>query len=678
MRSLYKPFTLLIAIIVSSGLEAGNPEMNFGKVSKEELNMTIYTADSSANAVILYDFGSSEFRYDVNGDNGWQLIFNRKVRIKVFSKEGTSAGDFHFTLYHDGTALKEKLEDLEGITFNLENGKIVKTNFERENLLEKEEDRYHTGYSFAMPNVRAGSVIDVSYRIKSDFLINLQPWVFQYKIPVQWSEYNVSIPEYFIYKHTLSGYNPLAVNEVTDGRNSIVFTNKIRSVGQVTQTNFERETFHYIEKRFRLAMKEVPAFREEDYLTTARNYTSIYSFELASTKTQDNIYKDYTTTWEKINDILLSHEDFGKVISSHGYMKEALREAIAGLSTDQEKVQAVYELIKKRIRWDGHNALLANDLKKAWNESRGNAADINLSMVSALRMTGLQAHPVALSTRSNGFLNLAHPTISDFNYVIACVVTNTDTILLDATELSAPAGLLPVRCINGRGRLILDEDGGWVALKPCLNSKQAASYTLLIADDGTIEGSANQTFEGYNALDIRKELTGLGNIDVYFETREKNIAGLKYISHTIEKFDTLTLPLKIKSVFTLSDAIDLNSGLVIINPFLFEATSTNPFKLRERVYPVEFSNPFNETLMINWTVPNGFTVDHLPKPAVVVLPEKGGRFTYNILQNGNTITVISLINLNQTVFLPQEYDNIKAFFNQIITKQAESIILKRI
>ncbi len=652
--------------------------MKFGKVSKEELKMSHYPADTSADAVILYDFGTTDFRYDANGENGWQLVFNRKVRIKVLNKEGVSAGDIHFTLYHDGTAQLEKLEDIDGITFNLEDGKIVKSKFDRKNLFEKEEDRYHTGYSFAMPNVRAGSVIDISYRIKSDFLFNLQPWTFQYQIPVQWSEYNVAIPEYFIYKHSLRGYNPLAVNEITDGRNSILFTYKYRSSGQVTQTNFGRETVNYKEKRYRLAMKDVPAFKEEDYLTTADNYTSIYSFELASTKTHDNIFKDYTTTWEKINDMLLRHEDFGNVISSHGYMKESLRAAIDGSSTDHEKMLAVYDLVKRQIRWDGSNGLLVNDIRKAWKDSRGNVAEVNLSLVSALRMAGLQAHPVALSTRSNGFLNLVLPSIGDFNYVIAGVITGSDTVLLDATEYFIPAGLLPERCINGRGRFITDENSTWVSLKPYDKTKTAASFKLKITDEGAIVGSSTHTYEGYTALGVRKELSGMGQIDEYFKKRELKTNGLKYDSYTVENLDTISIPLKLNSEFTVADAVDLNAGIIAINPCLFETTTVNPFKLPERVYPVEFAYPFNETLMINWTVPDGYTVDFLPKPTSVMLPGNGGRFTYNIIHNGNIITVVSIINLRQTMFIPLEYEYIKAFFDQIITKQSESILLRKI
>lgn len=652
--------------------------MKFGKVSKEELNMTVYPADSSAHAAILYDFGKTEFRYDVHNDKGWQLIFNRKMRIKILDKEGVSSADFRFKLYHDGTASKEKLEDIEGITFNLEDGKVVKTKLERDNVMETEEDKNHTSYSFAMPNVRAGSVIDVTYRIRSDFMMNLQPWHFQSTIPTVWSEYYVEIPEYFAYKQTLTGYNTLTVNERTEGRGSITFTTKDRNNGRVTSTTYERETVEYSTKRFKMAMKDVPAFKEEDYLTTPNNYLSIFSFELASVKTDEVNYKNYTETWEKINELLLDHQDFGKAIGRHGYLKDDLEMALNGLTGETEKLEAVLAMIKTRIRWDEHNALTADDLKEAWNKKRGSSGEINLALISALRMAGLQADPVALSTRSNGILNPVHPTITDFNYVVARVVAGGDTLLVDATEPLAPAGLLPVRCLNDKGRLITTNAPRWINLNPVVKTKRSGSYTVKIDADGNITGTAQIGREGYEALDFRKQMAAAASQDDFYKEKAKLTEGLSITTHALTGIDSLAKPLNESFDFTIADALDLNTGLILINPIIFEATKNNPFKLKERSYPVEFPYPFNETLMFTWTIPDGYAVDHLPVPALVILPEKGGKFTYNVVQNGNTITVISIINLNQTTFVSSQYEYIKTFFAQIVAKHAETIVLKKI
>ncbi len=59
-----------------------------------------------------------------------------------------------------------------------------------------------------------------------------------------------------------------------------------------------------------------------------------------------------------------------------------------------------------------------NDVIK--NES-GNVAEINLLLVAALRERGLNANPIISSTRDNGIIMEAFPTIDRFNYVLAAV-----------------------------------------------------------------------------------------------------------------------------------------------------------------------------------------------------------------------------------------------------------------
>jgi hypothetical protein len=669
---------LLLQLAFLVQLHAQKPEVKFGKVNEDDLKMAVYAADSSAHAVILYDYGETNFRYDVTGDKGWQLEFERTVRIKVLDKEGVSAGDFHIRLYHDGSTSKEKINDIDGITFNLENGKITKTKLENKNVMQKDEDKFHVGYTFAMPDVREGSVIDVRYKIESDFIFNLQPWRFQYDIPVQWSEYLVSIPEYFIYNHTMLGYNSLFISEITDTRANLVFTTKSRSDGYVTKTSYEQETVEYIVKRHNVAMKNVPAFEEEDYLTTPDNYLSTYSFELASTKSSDNVYKDYTRTWEKVNELMLEDEQFGRAIHQKGFITDAVELKTSGMTSEKEKTLAILDLIKKKVRWNGYNAVDADDIKKAWNDGSGSSGEINLILINALRSAKINTTPVVLSTRKNGFLNPVHPSISDFNYVVACVVTDGDTMLVDVTEPLAPAGLLPERCLNDKGRLISESNPGWMSLKPKASDKHSCTYTFTLDAEGSVIGQAKHIRDGYNALRFRKDVASAASVDEFYKQKAKNITNLEFTSTLIPTLDSIYKPVEENAEFTIADAVDMNSELILINPMMFEATTSNPFKLKERVYPVEFSYPTAETIISNWVLPEGYVIDQIPKPIALALPGNSGKFTYNVTQLGNNVMITSIIKINQTTFVHDEYAYLKEFFNQIIAKQAENIVIKKL
>ena len=101
------------------------PKIRFEKVSDEELNMKTYLNDSTTEAVILYDEGSSYVKWDAQ--YGFMLTYERFVRIKILKQSGVEWGNFDIILYsHD--KIREIVGQIKGTTINLENGKLSNRN----------------------------------------------------------------------------------------------------------------------------------------------------------------------------------------------------------------------------------------------------------------------------------------------------------------------------------------------------------------------------------------------------------------------------------------------------------------------------------------------------------------------------------------------------------------------
>ena len=81
--------------------------------------------------------------------------------------------------------------------------------------------------------------------------------------------------------------------------------------------------------------------------------------------------------------------------------------------------------------------------------------------------------------------------------------------------------------------------------------------------------------------------------------------------------------------------------------------------------------------MISFDIPKGYSLEEVPKNTMVRLPNNGGLFKYIVNIMNNKVTVVNTIKINQTMFLAEEYEYIKAFFEHIVTKQAEKIVLKK-
>ena len=54
-----------------------------------------------------------------------------------------------------------------------------------------------------------------------------------------------------------------------------------------------------------------------------------------------------------------------------------------------------------------------------------------------------------------------------------------------------------------------------------------------------------------------------------------------------------------------------------------------------------------------------------------------GQFEYLVSQANNTISMRSRIQIKKTYFLPADYDMLREFFNMVVKKHNEQIVLKK-
>src|SRR5665647_217449 len=98
---------------------------------------------------------------------------------------------------------------------------------------------------FAMPDVKEGSVIEISYKIKSPYLFNFRGWEFQNRIPVIFSEYTVNMIPFYEYSNMLQGANKF------DGFRSYETTSTSSPLGSIA----------YNDMAYCYTMKDLPAFK---------------------------------------------------------------------------------------------------------------------------------------------------------------------------------------------------------------------------------------------------------------------------------------------------------------------------------------------------------------------------------------------------------------------------------
>jgi Domain of Unknown Function with PDB structure (DUF3857) len=662
---------LLVFLVVAA--HGQKQPIKFGDIPMEDIKMTVYAKDSSAVAIVLADFGESTMDYST--EKGFSLNFERITRIKIIKKEGFEWGNFSVPLYHNGGNY-EKLLGLKAVTYNLEDGKVVETKVKNESIFKEKFDENYDITKVALPKVKEGSVVEISYRITSDFISHFQDWDFQYTIPVRMSEYRAKIPEYFFYEKYMQGYIPLSVNESTSGTSSIMFTSMGRSDDRAIGSKIENDKVEFQEQRFRWVMNDVPAFKEEPYLTTYKDYISRIKFELSYTKFPDQAMKYYMGSWKEINDRYVESEDFGGVIKSNGHLKDKTLEIIAGATTAEEKISLIHQYVRDNFQWDGTTRKFVNTpIRKVVDEKKGSSAEINLILASMLEKADIEVYPVLISTRDHGFVREELPISTQFNHTICLAKVGDKPVLLDATQKLLPTGFLPERCLNGKGLIISKAGHAWVTLTSPVKSKTTISGDLTMSDNANFTGKLTIDRTGYHAEQERKKYFSKGEADYVKAFVDNKVWELSKSS--FENTKLLASPLKEIHELKIGEHATVSGERIYFNPFFVDPLDENPFKSETREYPVDFGSPFDQVHIYKITLPAGYDVEEIPASKALALPNSGGKYLFNVNKNNGIIMITSSLQINRPLFIQDEYKALREFYAQVVAKQAEQIVLKK-
>jgi hypothetical protein len=370
---------------------------------------------------------------------------------------------------------------------------------------------------------------------------------------------------------------------------------------------------------------------------------------------------------------------FGFALENDSYLTAIAKDIKSKSLNLDETIKAAYEY-SKQIKWDKTSRFLVEKtfLNNLYEEGKGNSAEINLALVQLLRKLGLDAGPVIMSTRENGVLSALHPSINKLNYVIAAVFTEKDTILLDATEKNSPYYLLPMRALNGHGQFVDKKRTGWIPLDSHKKDKQMVVYTMSIEEDQSIKGKISYLKGDYAALEFRNEYENFNSDEEYILNFKKNIQGLKIISHKIDNLDSLYKPVNEEFEIEIKDGVSVIDDELYINPLLNEQIKENPFKVSAREYPIDFGYARDKTIIVNYIFPKGYMVVNLPENASMKLPGNTASFICKSTVTEGKITVMYKLAINSTVFVQTEYADLREFYNQVVAKEAEPIVLKKI
>lgn len=300
-------FVLILFIFISTAKAQVDYGYEFGTIDTAWIKRQVYEPDTTAEAVILYSYG----KCTAEPYRGTKLMIQRA--IKILKKDGVDNwGSLEIE------APDSKLIKFSAVVYNFENGRITSQSLTYDDIF-KEKEKGKTVTKVPFPNVQPGSVIELSYTLKSNGY-GIYSWEFQHYIPVRYSEYEVYFPgSMFGSTAIINGSYFLLINAKEKGKS----------------------------KTYKLF--DIPAFKKEPFMPPVNWYRS--SIEFRSGLGNAEIYRL-------------------KLIEEHGMLRDSSKMDTKTLAQANFSIDPKGLLVGTLdLKWSGYGASLARkEIRESGNE----------------------------------------------------------------------------------------------------------------------------------------------------------------------------------------------------------------------------------------------------------------------------------------------------------------------
>ncbi|MBO8446050.1 MAG: hypothetical protein IAC23_10240 [Bacteroidetes bacterium] len=629
----------------------------FGKVSEDEVKMTEYPQDTSAAAIVLYEKGTVMMEMHSDGTLVKNLYFN--ARYKILKEQGTEYADFEVPFYWQAE-YKEHVTGINVVSWNMVNGKMTETRMPKSLVFEETVSDNMRCFKFTAPDVRAGTVIDVQYRISSELYWIFDDIYFQQEIPVNEIEYEIRLPDMFMFSKHLRGYLPVSYSESSGTGRFMVMGN----------------SFQFTEIIHKYRGTDLPAMKKEPGMYNARQYMSAVSYDLMSFQIPGYLAQNFSVTWQDVDDDLLE-SSLGKAMKTVCPFKKEVDAIMAAESGDEDGlIMAICSMVKENVAWNGKVRLYPGAVGTVVKEKSGSNAGINAVIASALSYAGFKVEPVVLRSRTSGFLLDYRPEMTAFDTFILRVETPQGKVhYVDGMSYNGYMDILPEEFLVPNARIL--RPGGrseWVDITGLCRNSIVYVVNAGISGD-VLAGTVQCKMTGEESFSFKSEYKGFDTQDEFLSSLE-NETSSDIGTFSLSGMQGLTPACSFEYDFTKK--VSFSGDFIYINPFLFEFHHASTFREPERKYPVDFPYRTMISYFFRFNVPEGYVVEQLPENIATTLESVGS--SVRVISTGQGTGPVSLrydFRIDSMRGDASEYEYIRQYWEHLSNIYDGVIVLRK-
>jgi hypothetical protein len=152
--------------------------------------------------------------------------------------------------------------------------------------------------------------------------------------------------------------------------------------------------------------------------------------------------------------------------------------------------------------------------------------------------------------------------------------------------------------------------------------------------------------------------------------------------HSFLKVDSFAIDGLKDDSAVLKESVDFhfnlqkNGGYYLLNYNLFTGLTENPFVTQYRFTDIDFGSKYSLILIGNFMLPPAVAVETLPASKKMVSQDRTMSIARMVEKGENRVSLKITIDINREKFAADEYEEVKAFFKEMVDLLNEPVLLK--
>ena len=423
------------------------------------------------------------------------------------------------------------------------------------------------------------------------------------------------------------------------------------------------------------SVQSLPAIVREPYQPPLQECTTVVYF--GPTDFSLGPYNGNMQTWQGfgqfINELKKGRDQLPEAT------RQQVRSLVSGIADTATRVRVLYEFLQKNTRYisiqlgiGGWQPLDANFVA---THAYGDCKALTNYMYSLLREAGIPAAYTLIYAGSQSMgLDPGFPD-NRFNHVILAVPLAGDTIWLECTSQTIPAGYLG-GFTGDRYALMIDEAGGKVVRTPRYQVEQNLRIRKVSADlaGPDLQVRVNTTYTGMQQDYLHGFINNLSRdyIRQYLDEQ------FDFPSYTINSFDyqqdNRALPAIRESLdLTIPAYATLAGKRILLMPNLMSRTEMRVPADSNRSYDVVSALNYRDIDSVEIGIPTGYMAESVP--ADLSLESVFGKFRISVRVEGNRIHFYRMLERYSGRMPPSRYAELARFNEQVYRADRNKIVL---